>query len=57
VTPKDSKVKLKKIVNLVLRLIDEDSIDPLKKENIQVSTCYPLGFIEEEICPGIIHEL
>jgi hypothetical protein len=40
-----------------LRLIDEDSIDPLKKENIQVSTCYPLGFIEEEICPGIIHEL
>jgi hypothetical protein len=55
--PKEFKEEIKKFVTLVMRIINRCSMFPPRKETMWISICYLLGFIEEEICPGIIHEV
>jgi hypothetical protein len=56
------KDEIEKIVRRIMNLskMKSETHDySEEKENMQISICYLLGFIEEEICPGIniINEL
>jgi hypothetical protein len=55
------KVEIEKIIRRIMKLtqMKSETHQSEEKENMQISICYLLGFIEEEICPGanLIHEL
>jgi hypothetical protein len=60
IDPHEFKEEIKKAINFLMRITERKSeiyINPLEKEKMQISVCYLLGFIEEEIYPGIINEL
>jgi hypothetical protein len=52
-------VEIEEIIKLCMNLpaMKDDTRKPVPKENIQTSICYLLGIIEDDIYPGIIHEL
>jgi hypothetical protein len=59
VDPKGFKREISKIIKLIMKLtqMKSDAHKSQAKENMQISICYLLGFINEDICPGIVREL
>jgi hypothetical protein len=53
------KGEIEKFISLVMKLkqIKPKTLESQEKEKIQISICYLLGFIEEDIYPGIVKEL
>ena len=59
VDPKGFKREISKIIKLIMKLtkMNDDAHKSQEKENMQISICYLLGFINEDICPGIFRGL
>jgi hypothetical protein len=53
------KEEIEKFLTLIMKLkhMKSNTLASQEKENIQISICYLLGFIEEDIYPGIVKEL